>query len=95
MSATEAATEMTITPDELAERLPEILERARVNGDRFVVVQHGRPIAVLGPPNPPAISIADLIAEVGDLEMPGDGFADDLEAAQASQQPPKAPDWPD
>jgi len=93
MTATETAT--TITPDELLTNLNEILERARVKGERFSIIQNGEPVAVLGPPNPPAISIADLIAAVGNLEMPGDGFADDLEAAIASRRPPVAPEWPE
>lgn len=93
MTATETAT--TISPDELAANLGEILERARKKGERFAIVQNGESVAVLGPPNPPAISITDLIAAVGNLEMPGDGFADDLEAIQAQARPPKAPEWPD
>ena len=96
-STTMVATKTTtmITPEELLAHLDDILERARVNGERFEIVENGKPIAILEPPNPPAISISDLIAMVGNLEMPGDGFADDLEAAQASRRPPTPPEWPD
>jgi hypothetical protein len=44
---------------------------------------------------PPGITIAELIAAVGNLEMPGDAFADALEAVQAAQPLAETPKLPD
>jgi hypothetical protein len=44
---------------------------------------------------PPGITASELIAAVGNLEMPGGGFADALEAVQASQPLAEMPEWPD
>lgn len=43
----------------------------------------------------PGITASELLANVGNLEMPGDGFADDLEAVLAEQGLAEMPDWPD
>ena len=43
----------------------------------------------------PGITVAELIAKVGNLEMPGGGFADALEAVQAEQGLAEMPEWPD
>ena len=43
----------------------------------------------------PGITASELIAKVGNLEMPGDGFADALEAVQAEQGLAEMPEWPD
>ncbi len=53
----------------------------------------GKPLGV--PPServPPGITVAELIAAVGNLELPGDGFADALEAVQAAQPLAEMPD---
>jgi hypothetical protein len=39
--------------------------------------------------------VDELIARIGNLKMPGDGFADDLEAIQAEQGVVEFPEWPD
>lgn len=55
-----------------------------------------KPLSV--PPServPPGITIEELIAAVGNLELPGGGFADALEAVQAAQPLTEMPDWPD
>ncbi|MSQ15302.1 MAG: hypothetical protein EXR50_05515 [Dehalococcoidia bacterium] len=78
-----------ITATELAKNLSDVLNRICYRGERFTIERNGELIASLGPVSrPPAITIDELIARVGDLELPGDGFADDLEAIQAEQ--PKA-----
>ncbi len=41
------------------------------------------------------VTARDLIAAVGNLKMPGEGFADDLEAVQAAQGIAEMPEWPD
>jgi hypothetical protein len=95
MTATETATR--ISPEELAESLPDILERVRQHAERFIVVDvTGRELAVLGPPLPiKGITGRELAERLAGLEWPDEDFANDLEAARASQRPPKAPDWPD
>lgn len=88
--------ETTITAAELAERLPDILDRVRCNGERFVVEENGKRTAVVAPHEPkPGVTGRELLARLGDLYMPGDGFADDLEAIQASQSLVRPPEWPD
>lgn len=78
--------ETTITATELADHLSDILHRVRCDGERFVVEENGKRIAVLPPHEPkPGVTGRELLARLGDLRMPGDGFADDLEAIQASQ----------
>ena len=55
-----------------------------------------KPLSV--PPServPPGITIEELLATVGNLKMPGSGFADALEAVQAAQPLAEMPEWPD
>lgn len=94
---------MTSTTDEadLAGALATILARVR-RGERFEIEWGGRVVAVLAPPGPPApteaptgITGRELAARLGDLRMPGDGFADDGEAARAGLLPVRPPEWPD
>ena len=77
--------ETTITATELSKRLSDVLNRVMYRGERFVVQRNGEPVATIGPASgQPGITVRELIAQVGDLRMPGDGFADDLEAVQAA-----------
>ena len=88
--------ETTITATQLAKGLSDVLNRVRYRGERFVVQRNGETIATIEPvTNKPGITVSELIARVGDLEMPGDGFADDLEAVQAAQGLVEVPEWPD
>ena len=58
--------------------------------------RNGETIAAIEPmTNKPGITVGELIARVGDLQLPGDGFADELEAIQAAQGLVEVPDWPD
>ena len=43
----------------------------------------------------PGITASELIAKVGNLKFPGDGFADALEAVQAKQGLAETTEWPD
>jgi prevent-host-death family protein len=91
--------ERTVTATELARRLSDVLNRVRYRGERFVVERNGEPVAVLapaGPEAPPAPpTLRELVARLGDLALPGDGYAADLEAAQAAgQTAPEPPAWP-
>ena len=85
----------TITEEELARRLPEALDRVRLRGERLTIDRVGEPIAVLSPVQVPGPvtwrSVAERLAEIG---FPGDGFADDVEAAQAAQPRLEPPAWP-
>ena len=89
--------ETTITATELARRLSDVLNRVKYRGERFVVQRNGEPVATIAPPSDkPGATGRELIARIGDLELPGDGFADDLEAIQAAQQRmPEPAAWPD
>lgn len=83
-----------VTVDELASRLTEVLDRVR-EGERFVVERDGVRVAELVPPDePPGITARELIERIGNLPMPGDRFADDLEAIQADQRPVGPVEWP-
>ncbi len=85
----------TITEEELARRLPETLDRVRLRGERLMIDRVGEPIAVLSPVQPPGPvtwrSVAERLVELG---FPGDGFADDVEEAQAAQPRLESPAWP-
>jgi antitoxin (DNA-binding transcriptional repressor) of toxin-antitoxin stability system len=70
---------------ELAENLPDVLERVR-GGERFTIERDGEPMAIISPVrDQPGITARELIARVGNLPFPGDGFADELQAVQAAQ----------
>jgi len=89
--------ETKLSPTDLANNLADVLERVSDRGERFVIERDGRRIATIAPPRPgpPGITIDELIARIGDLKMPGDGFADDVEEVQASQGVATVPAWPD
>ncbi len=87
--------ETTLTEAELEVGLREALERVR-GGERVVIKRDGEPIATLVPTTPPrGVTLREIIDRVGDLKMPGDGFADDLEAIHAAQGRARIPEWPD
>lgn len=86
--------ETRITATELAKSLSDILNRVRYRGERFVVERGGEPVATLAPAGRTAGTLHRLAARLADLPLPGDGFADDLEAAQLSQPKEAAPSWP-
>jgi antitoxin (DNA-binding transcriptional repressor) of toxin-antitoxin stability system len=74
-----------VSESELATSLPEFLERART-GERFAIERDGEIIAeVIPSASKPGITARELIARVGNLKFPGEGFGDDLEAIQAEQ----------
>lgn len=84
----------TITATELARTLSEILNRVRYRGERFVIERNGEAIASIGPAGTvPGITLRELAARLGDLPLPDDRFADDLEVIQASQPPAEFTVW--
>jgi antitoxin (DNA-binding transcriptional repressor) of toxin-antitoxin stability system len=83
------------TEEELATRLPEALDRVS-RGERFQIESDGATFARIVPyVVKPGTTWAEFIANVGDLQTLGEGFADDLEAVQASQGIAEIPEWPD
>ena len=78
--------ETKITATELSRTLSDILSRVRYRGERFLIERNGEPVATLSPATPMStISLGELLARLGDLSLPGEGFADDLETIQAGQ----------
>ncbi len=87
--------ETRITATELAKSLSDILNRVRYRGERFLIERGGEPVATLSPARPTqGITLRELAARLADIPLPGDGFADDLEAIQQSQPKAPAPSWP-
>lgn len=85
----------TINVADLAQHLTEILRRVRATGEQFMLEQDGELVATLGPLAPQAgITPRELVARLGDLPLPGEGFADDLEVVQAAQPQASQPTWP-
>jgi prevent-host-death family protein len=88
--------ETTITATELSKHLSDVLNRVKYRGESFVIRRNGETVATLLPvKEKPGITAKELVAQIGDLSMPGDGFADDLEAVQAEQGIAELPEWPD
>jgi len=88
--------ESTVTEAQLALTLTEVLDRVR-DGERFVVERDGKHVAVLSPPAPDSevgILGSELVAIIGDLRVPGDGLADDIESAPDNLLPVSVPRWP-
>ena len=86
--------ETRITATELAKSLSDVLNRVRYRGEKFVIERNGEPIATLAPAAPVGITMQELAALLADLPRPDEGFADDLEAIQASQPRASIPEWP-
>lgn len=76
----------TISEADFAARLREILDRVAAGGEHFVIERDGARVATLTPAGvPTGVTMREIVARVGDLAMPGDGFADDLETIHAAQ----------
>jgi antitoxin (DNA-binding transcriptional repressor) of toxin-antitoxin stability system len=87
--------ETAITATELAKNLSDILNRIRYRGERFVVQRNGEPVASLGPVGAArGFTVAEFLELLRRIDWPDEGFADDLEAIQASQPKAKFPEWP-
>lgn len=86
--------ETRITATELSKTLSDILSRVRYRGEKFLIERNGEPVATLSPARPPlGVSLGEFVARLGDLSMPGEGFADDLEAVQSAQPKEEPPAW--
>jgi antitoxin (DNA-binding transcriptional repressor) of toxin-antitoxin stability system len=96
MTTTETVSETIITATELSRHLSDILNRVKYRGERFAIQRNGETIATLAPASKKlGITAKELVARIGNLQMPGDGFANDLEAIQAEQGIAELTEWPD
>ena len=89
--------ETPITATALARSLSEILNRVKYGGERFLIRRGGKVVGSLGPARAearPGITLRELAHRMRDTSLPGDGFADDLEAIQAAQGEMEIPPWP-
>jgi prevent-host-death family protein len=87
--------EKTITATELARSLSDVLNRVHYRNERFIIQRNGESIAALVPAGPQrGVMLHDALRALGELKMPGDGFADDLEEIQANQPLAEFPEWP-
>lgn len=87
--------ETKITATDLARSLSDVLSRVRYRRESFLIQRNGEAVATLTPAQPTSgVSLRDLVARLGPLAMPGDGFADNLEAVQSSQPKIGTPSWP-
>ncbi len=84
-----------VTAANLAKSLPDLLDRVRYQREEFLIERDGELIAILAPagPGPSNITLGELATRLGHLSLPGDGFAEDLEAAQSAQSPVQSPAW--
>ena len=84
--------EHRISTDELARRLPGVLDRVGCRGDAFVVTLEGEPVAKLVPLRErSATSLREAVvawSSAGETEV---AFADDLERVNAADRPPQDP----
>jgi antitoxin (DNA-binding transcriptional repressor) of toxin-antitoxin stability system len=84
-----------ITEEELARHLGETLDRVRLRGEQLMIDREGAPIAVLSPiEESRAVTWRSVAARLAEIGFPGDGFGDDVEAAQTSQPRLEPPAWP-
>jgi len=83
-----------ITATELARNLSDFLNRVRYRGEHFVIERNGEPVAALGPSTAAGVALREVADRLGHMAMPGEGFADDLEAIQSSQPPAEMREWP-
>lgn len=84
-----------ITATELSKSLSDVINRVRYRGESFLIERNGEPVATLIPAVPAGqITLRELAGKLGNLPLPGNGFAEDLEAVQSSQPKESAPAWP-
>lgn len=84
-----------VTATEAARRFSDLLNRVRYGRETFVVVRGGEEIAQISPAQPKEpVSLRALLERLQRIDPPDPGFADDLEAIQASQPPIGEGPWP-
>jgi antitoxin (DNA-binding transcriptional repressor) of toxin-antitoxin stability system len=89
--------ETTIPVAEAAKDFLRVLERVERKGKPVVIVRDGKRVATLSPLPGPALTCEELSHRWLNLERlapdEASAFADDIEQARASQQPPIKPAW--
>ncbi len=89
------ADDNVITSTVLTRSMSDILNRVYYKGERFLVKRGGKAVATLSPIQPARpIPRAELIAKIGHLKLPGDGYADDLGKVQEEQPDEEEIRWP-
>jgi prevent-host-death family protein len=83
-----------ISAAELGKNLSDVLDRVRERGERFTVARDGEPVAALVPTNTPSITLRELASQMGDIPLPDDRFAEDIEAMREALAPEEPPAWP-
>jgi prevent-host-death family protein len=84
-----------VTATEAARRFSDLLNRVRYGRETFVVMRGGEEVAQIAPAAPaPHVTLGELIDLLRRVPRPDPGFADDLEAIQASQPPVGEGRWP-
>ena len=81
--------ENRITATQLARSLSDVLSRVYYRGESFIIERNGETVATLKPPETrPSVTFRELVSRLKDRNVPWplEGFADDLEAVQASQK---------
>ena len=88
--------ETKIDAVQFAEALPDILDRVRQRGERFVIAFEGEPIANLAPAAvEPGNTWRELTEALREIPWPDEDFAKDLEDIRAVQPPARIPEWLD
>lgn len=94
MSTTTSTT--TVTAEELAARLDEILDRVKHGGETFIVESDGMPMADITPrPMRSKLTLHEFLDRLLELGEPDPEFADDVRWARENQGYPRVVDWPD
>jgi hypothetical protein len=85
----------SITATIFARSVSEILNQVYYRGERFVVQRGGKYIAKIEPvDSTKTVTLTELVERLRGVELPGDGFADDLERIQSEQSEESADHWP-
>lgn len=84
-----------ITATELSKHLSDVLNRVRYRGERFTVARNGEPVAILSPTDvAPDITVRELAAQMSDVPLPDDTFAEDIDIMKRALVPEEPPEWP-
>lgn len=75
--------ERSISEEELAEHLTEVLRNVEGRGEHVSITRDGNVVAIIQPARPRLTTIQEIREKIGTLAFPGDGFGDDLERIRA------------
>jgi hypothetical protein len=84
----------SITATIFARSISEVLNQVYYRGDRFIVQRGGKSIARIEPIGSiERVTMAEVVGRLKGIELPGDGFADDLERIQSEQSKESDDHW--